>query len=309
MDRAIAAFLNLFADRFDDMEGVQVVILGAGKDTTFCRLQADLLLTPVTPLPSSCSLRWFEIDHEVIVREKAANILDKPNVFPLKLSGQTDNAATFEFKMADSKKSSCQNASYHLVSHDLRNDPNHLMGHLKAIGLNEALPTLFVMECVQMYLPESSSQTLLRCISDLSQSFLILYEPILGNDPFGRVMETNLKAAGVAHEDSCLVKTRTLSQHLQKLQQVGKGDDGTTGFTLATGCDMWSAYETIITLEQRQKANKCEFLDELEEWVMIMKHYCFIAAASASTGATGRSFCSIGESSPVGFLKGKCETL
>jgi len=39
------------------------------------------------------------------------------------------------------------------------------------------------------------------------------------------------------------------------------------------------------------RANKCEVLDEIEEWMLIMRHYCFIVA-----GRTSCSFLKMGGS-------------
>ena len=125
------------------------------------------------------------------------------------------------------------------------------------------------------------------------------------------MMEQNLSQAGVAAADSCLVQTRTLAQHLDQL--------GGANWPAAVGCDMWTAYDTVLTMEQRQRANRAEFLDELEEWRLIMKHYCFFAAAAttitaaaaaaAASGATsiGERYCEVGSASPLGFRNGQCQ--
>ena len=47
---------------------------------------------------------------------------------------------------------------------------------------------------------------------------------------------------------------------------------------------MMAAYEIVLTSGEREHANRCEMLDEIEEWMLIMKHYCFVIAASTSTG-------------------------
>jgi Leucine carboxyl methyltransferase len=186
------------------------------------------------------------------------------------------------------------------VGHDLRKDPLELLDKLTRQGFNQQSPTLYVMECVQMYMPEPTSENLLRALATGGpHSYLCCYEPILGSDPFGRVMEGNLYTAGVAQPNFCLIQTRTLEQQLQKLVAAG--------FVWAVGCDMWSAYETVVTAEQRHRANQCEFLDELEEWILIMRHYCFVVAnADVTWEAMGKLFCAVGADSPVGFATGKC---
>jgi len=134
-----------------------------------------------------------------------------------------------------------------------------------------------------MYVPILASKKLLQAISvSADNTFFACYEPILdsnssssnsnnsSSDPFGRVMEQNLVKIGVASPECCLLQTRTLQDQLEKLIECG--------FVRAVGCDMWSAYETIVTDDQRKRANQSEFLDEYEEWVLIMRHYCFVVA-------------------------------
>lgn len=126
---------------------------------------------------------------------------------------------------------------------------------------------------------------------------MVLYDPIAGYDAFGQVMEKHLVSAGMAAAHTSLLQTRTLQQQLTKITDCG--------FEIAVGCDMWSAYETVLTDEQRVRANHCEMLDELEEWKMLMQHYCLaIGSTSMESG-----YCTVGESSPMGFTKEKsCES-
>merc|ERR1711935_1035514 len=84
-------------------------------------------------------------------------------------------------------------------------------------------------------------------------------------------MERNLVKMGVTSPESCILQTRTLKHQLEKLV-------GCNGFVRAVGCDMWSAYETIVTETQRKRASQSEFMDEYEEWILIMRHYCFVVA-------------------------------
>jgi drug/metabolite transporter (DMT)-like permease len=64
-----------------------------------------------------------------------------------------------------------------------------------------------------------------------------------------------------------------------------------TGSMLVWAPVLWWAYSTILTPEQRQRAQACEFLDELEEWKLIMQHYCIVVAC---TTASGLDFCQTG---------------
>jgi hypothetical protein len=68
---------------------------------------------------------------------------------------------------------------------------------------------------------------------------------------------------------------------------------------------MWAAYESIVTSEQRQLANRAELLDEVEEWMLIMRHYCFVVATTAKDD----SLTEIGPNSKLGFVQGKCQLM
>lgn len=342
MDKALQAFLNLnHRHRHHHNHQLQVVVLGSGKDTSFFRLQAGMLLEQQgkdgTLSSSTSPVHWFEIDHPNIVEEKADIIENNTQLFGAatkkvqqqKPKQQQQHCCNIQFQQQQPKSHDDDNnheypwkrpgSTLNLIGHDLRQDNELLLEKLRNSGYNNKSPTLFMLECVLMYLPdETTSRSLLTsiCSSNFcSYPYLVLYEPILGNDPFGKVMERNLCNAGVTDTSFCLVRTRTIQQQLQKLLDAG--------FTTATGCDMSTAYETIVSTKQRQNAAKCEFLDEYEEWILIMKHYCFIVATAGGTGGDGNSststtstetmmveqFCDVGKSSPVGFVQGRCESV
>ena len=213
---------------------------------------------------------------------------------------------------------------YQLMGTDLREtSPDELLCHTLALDPN--LPTLILVECVFMYLPtHPHTKNLLQAIARTfrrpspepsSQGrgccWMAMYEPILQDDAFGKMMEQNLVLkAQVATPECGLLQLKTLRQQLQFVVQE-------SGFTRAVGCDMNQAYHTIVTPEQRKTANQAEFLDEMEEWTLIMKHYCFIMATTCRRNqddpltrvGSGRSSSSPSVSSPLGFVTGKCEIL
>ena len=75
---------------------------------------------------------------------------------------------------------------------------------------------------------------------------------------------------------------------------------------------MLAAYDTaVIGATQRARANSVEMLDEIEEWMLIMRHYCFVVAGIAteeSNNDLARYLCAAGESSPIGFVPTKSVT-
>jgi len=131
MDRCITAFVSLKKN-----QPKQIVILGAGKDTAFLRYQAGLLNAQQNPLNTmdeeiNSQVQWYEIDHPSVIQSKKNLIDTMPSI-------------------TDSKNLS----SLHLVPFDLRSSPHTLFDLLvEQFSFSLNAPTLFVLECVQMYLP------------------------------------------------------------------------------------------------------------------------------------------------------------
>ena len=293
----------------------QVVILGAGKDTSFFRYRAGLLM-PGNAATAICAdqnnkgiVRWVEVDQTAVVVDKAKTLQSSHAIFFSSKTGINVPSSNFQptqhgyrLDLGGDTNGNVGDAesSYSLIEHDLRESPQALLAKL---DLDVEVPTLFVLECVLMYLPDASSRDLLKVLSTATNDTVIAcYEPILGSDPFGRVMERNLVKANVAVQDSSLLQTRTLDDQLSKVMSSGFSNK-------VVGCDMWLAYETILSNDQRRRANKSEFLDELEEWMLIMKHYCFIVAHGGKQPSRfwSETFCHVGPDSALGFSLGKCQ--
>jgi O-methyltransferase involved in polyketide biosynthesis len=280
MDRAIATFLNANKNTTS-----QVVVLGAGKDTSYFRYCNQGIMGQQLPPKQESFVRWYEVDHNAVIQEKARIIQSSSSLssqFPLE-------PMQWGYQVAN------DHSSFSLIQHDLRE--THLLDKLE---LDPSFPTLLLIECVFMYLPSQESKTLLEHLATrLKHATMVAYEPILGQDPFGRMMEQNLKQAGVASPDSCLLTDRFLEKQLDKFVN--------SGFETAVACDMFSAYETILTAQQRSHANQCELLDEIEEWMLIMRHYCFLTARIGDESDEAKDMTSVGAGSPLGFVTGKCE--
>ena len=106
-----------------------------------------------------------------------------------------------------------------------------------------------------------------------------------------------------------LEKTRTLSDQMTKLSECG--------FDVVVGCDMMTAYDHgVIKIDDRRRAAEREMLDELEEFVLLMKHYCLVVGVCCKGGggdteseggrSIGYRLCSVGEESLMGFQEGRC---
>ena len=288
VDRAIKVFCDLFPQR-------QIIVIGSGLDSPFFRCTDSLGDEQKTV--------WIEIDHPQVISQKISMLQ--------KLGGLRN---TPSFTISRSVATGCQ-AIHHsvnseglqklsllnyLIDFDLRGDLSLLQKNISQTpSFNHSHPTLIVSECVQMYLPVEASSRLLKLFTSfLPRLYFVSYEPVLKADPFGRVMESNLKAASMIDDESCLTRLRTMHDLLNHFKSIGCEQ--------GVACDMWAAYESVLSNDDRQKANRCEFLDEVEEWIMIMQHYCFLVARS-DRSCEGEEFCSVGPRSHVGFNETKSE--
>jgi [phosphatase 2A protein]-leucine-carboxy methyltransferase len=306
--KVISTFIEECRSLLPETTNVQVVVLGSGKDTTFFRIRDEQQRQDRESSDTSIHqqhLQWFEVDHDVIVRQKT-NVIQKYPIFASQCNRSTINENVYEVTQQPSTSSTSSSTkesriNYHLVAHNLNDDPIKLVDALLQHGLDPTAPTLVVLECVLMYVTKDSATILLQAlINKCTDCTLISYEPILGHvSSFGRVMEENLTKAGVAQPASCLVEIRTISQWIQLYCAIG--------CQFITGCDMYTAYETILSPSQRSHAQKCEFLDELEEFILIMQHYCFVASCNNIDSLVGKKICAV--DSIIGFDSERCEQL
>lgn len=301
--KAVVLFLR------ENNDTAQVIVLGSGKDTLFFRILDDL-----RDHGSVCTLKWSEVDFGRVLKEKMLDLQSNPKVFGVNVINSPMDRDIFDVRQsADdaSRRPWPKNMVCNLIAHDLQQDPERLFREklIRQSGMNPKAPTLVVMECVQMYLSVDAVSKLLKCLTtNFIDTTLVSYEPILGaistNNAFGLMMQENLTKAGVVRPDSCLIRTRTLGDTLSQLRQ--------SGFARATGCDMYAAYETVLSVDQRAGAQRCEFLDELEEFILIMRHYCLVVANNNLESNTGRSMCAVGDGARrtlMGFVKGRCQQL
>ena len=94
---------------------------------------------------------------------------------------------------------------YNLLPVDLRHPPSTSLEPHTAPLLDPTLPTLVLCECVLAYLLPSTSDGLITWFREHCKNVLgvVIYEMFGLDDPFGRVMKSNLKVR------TCLIGGRT----------------------------------------------------------------------------------------------------
>lgn len=309
MDYAIDNFLSLYSSSDIGKMGAQIVVIGSGWNMDFWRAQSGLLMAKDSNIIikdqnmskdrlALGEIRWYEIDHPSLITKKLEILQSNPlidfdheivisdlecderetdgvsyAIRPKSIKGINRPGTSLNDRI--SSEDTLSDSCYHLIGYDLRNPFKDLVRILTdKHSFQREVPTLFLLECVQMYLPDQQSRSLLQGISDSCHfSYLALYDPILAHDRFGKTMEQNLRKKSLITDSTLsILQTRTLENQVDKLYQCG--------FDFVTGSDMMDAYNTIMSNAHKVRANRCEMLDEIEEWNLIMRHYCFAVACS-----------------------------
>lgn len=153
--------------------------------------------------------------------------------------------------------------NYHCIGADLRN-LSQVETKLNQAEINFSSPTLFIAECVLVYIENDCVNRLLSWIASKFRSAMFInYEMCNINDTFGDVMLGNLKARGcnLAGISSCK------NLDTQKARFLNNNWLG------ANAWDMVSVYYDLSPVE-RNRIERIEFLDEQELLIQLFQHYC-----------------------------------
>ena len=92
---------------------------------------------------------WYEVDHPNVMESKRALLSGLPNLTIQEEEADYVVRVPHHDDAGEETFSTC-----HFVAHDLRQSvPSLLERLIRSHGLQTELPTLVVLECVQMYLP------------------------------------------------------------------------------------------------------------------------------------------------------------
>eukprot|EP00053_Salpingoeca_punica_P005865 m.57004 g.57004 ORF g.57004 m.57004 type:complete len:340 (+) comp13429_c0_seq2:153-1172(+) len=219
----------------------QIVSLGAGFDTLFWRLAKD----------KAKMAKYLEMDLDEVVAKKIGLIRGSRAL--------TRGLEGYE-------------GVYAVVAADLRNVET-IHKELELHHFDPKAPTLFMAECVLVYMESDATTKLLSWIaSHYSQAFFLNYEQINPNDNFGKMMIKNLEARG------CSLRGLAGCPDLQ----AQKDRYLHCGWDSADAVDMNEVYRRLPA-EERARVEKLEIFDELEEWTLINSHYCMSWAAHDAT--------------------------
>jgi [phosphatase 2A protein]-leucine-carboxy methyltransferase len=214
----------------------QIISLGAGSDTRLLRLVGDNA--------GASGVVYHELDFETNVAAKRA-------VF--------ERSSTLADRLQRIKDDGC---SYYLHAADLRDMPPSLP------GIEPDLPTLILSECCLCYMPPEQATAAIKFFTDriTSPTALVVYEPIRPYDAFGKTMVSNLASRGIHMQT--LKRYSSLGAQRQRLRLAGFDKQGARDVH-----QIWESNEWIPA-DERERVERLEWLDEVEEWKLLASHYC-----------------------------------
>jgi [phosphatase 2A protein]-leucine-carboxy methyltransferase len=218
-------------------KSIQVLSLGAGWDTRAHNL-SDKLEETGCPHPL---ISYFEID-----------IKDT-------------------FYLKEKRLPSPKNVDLKLIVADLCDWPS-CFEKLIAAGFQLSCPTFILCELVLVYLPVSNKKPLLESILESFKSMApattalewLIVEPFINDDAFGEQMIQHFDASGLP--TSVLRNYPTIQRQVHRFYCLGR----------LHILSMYDLYVKWLTSEQKSFIQSLEWLDELEEWHLLSKHYLFI---------------------------------
>ncbi|KAF2012329.1 leucine carboxyl methyltransferase 1 [Aaosphaeria arxii CBS 175.79] len=248
----------------------QIISLGAGTDTRYFRLRdryPDLQLV------------YHEIDFATNTAAKLTSIQRHPQLHSKLTSRSAPNPLALP-----PAATTYHSSTYNVHALDLRtlaaSSEENTLPTLP--NIDPTLPTLLLSEMCLVYLPAPTVSSILssflqKYIPEPTPVSLILYEPILPNDAFGRTMISNLSTRNI-HLPTLLAYPE-LSDQRARLQQYGFHQ----GAHVADTASIWRAW---VTDEEKERVAALEMLDELEELDLLLRHYC-VAWGWRDSGSEG----------------------
>ncbi|KAI6191969.1 ER membrane protein complex subunit 4 [Aphelenchoides bicaudatus] len=230
----------------------QIISLGSGFDTLYYRLREK----------KAQFSKLVEIDFSSVTARKI-KMISKCQFL----------SQYFQTPAHEEHHSDLHAGDYHLIGADLRQH-KELWAKFENVGLNPALPTIVIAECVLIYMDQ------LRCddlLSSLARQFencvFINYEQVNMIDKFSSVMQNSLSERGI-HLPGMSVCESLETQKNRFLQ---------AGFSRVASWTMQDLYENHFNKADVARIESLEMLDERELLSQLLEHYCVVVAVKAST--------------------------
>lgn len=225
----------------------QIISLGAGSDTRYFRLKRDRKHTGFT---------YHELDFLENNRAKISRLKDPRCIDLVKRECEVDLDAVD----ADTNNGKLSSEEYSIHAVDLRELPENLP------WLDTNASTLIISECCLIYLSPEAADNVLNYFSHQfgeAPLAVAIYEPFRPGDSFGQTMIRNLMTRGIVLKT--IEKYADPEKQRERLRQLGME-------ARAKDCeDIWRGW---VSAEEKERVDRLEWMDEIEEFVLLVKHYC-----------------------------------
>ena len=203
-----------------------------------------------------CNFCTLELDYSEIVKHKI-NYISK--------SEKVKQVIKENMHISEDKKF-LTSENYKLLVCDLSNK-KELENAIEKSNFNKSNLTIVVAECLLCYLESNDIITLLKFFNDKFENIVLVYYDLIHfDDVFGKVMISNLKnVRGIILPS--FQETKSENDQVERMKK--------SGFNFYNKCiDMLDYYMNIIDKKELKRINSLEFVDEVEEFNLLMKHSC-----------------------------------
>ena len=213
---------------------INIIILGSGFDTTYFNLMTE----------GYKNIEVYEYDYKKIIEKKMQYIS--------------------KYKQL-SEIINKNNNNYHLIDCDITNK-KLFSESLNNIKNSEKDLTIVICECLLVYIDKDITVEMLSTINDkFDNVYLLEYDLIGPDDPFGKEMIDNLKTRDIVlrgFNDIKNIKDQTDRLKESKFEDVNI-------------VDMYYVYFKLSPINDRKRIERLELMDEFEELNLLQKHACF----------------------------------
>lgn len=271
IDSVIRRFLDSISTH--QASKCQIISLGAGSDTRVFNLLNE------ASSPIAKKITYIELDFPETTTMKASVILKNPDLCHILKIHQSDPQLSSELS-----PDQLHSKNYHLLPIDLC-DISSLQNLCKSYS-DPGLPTLIISECVLCYINADATLKILNSFhSHFSNAAISIYEPMSLDDNFGAVMSSNLSNRGLSLPSMNVFKDLK-AQYNRLAQSFSHIVDNGISSSAIFANDLYNIYNTWISADEKVRLSRLEFLDELEELFLLLKHYCFIIGCWSSSDSS-----------------------
>jgi len=255
----------------------QILLLGAGFDSTFFRLKEKGFLH---------NTLMFEVDFPEVMRRKL-----------LLIEHHGELNSCLHNKKTKDLSPNCLMSSEHLrmLGVDLT-QLKLLTSSLEQAGCDFSKPTIIVSEVVLAYMKARDSTAVVHwCIATFPHAMFVLYEQIRPEDAFGVFMQRHFNNIGST--------LRTLNTYPTIDDQLSRFHKANWVNVHAMNINQF--YYSVLSAEQRRYVESLEPFDEFEEFHLACAHYVLLTATRGSCDVlyTAEEIENMRPSSP----QGECE--